>query len=246
MTMSNDTDRRIAAFFDEGPSRASESTIEVALAHARAHPRRRDPFRALRRDPMGSSSGFAGLLQPVPLLAALALLLAVALAGVGVGRWLDQRQPAVVPPIVDPSPSPSSSPSAVPPSVAPTVGPNPETTRVDLIEHVGQDAFIDVTDASFTLVEAVSGDPGDGVDVPPETVRVENDPADPSTVVLTWGGNVCDTSHELEIDPDGRTLRITRPACQGDTLGGQGHVLRLTFDGPAPAGEFTATIETTP
>jgi hypothetical protein len=38
---------------------------------------------------------------------------------------------------------------------------------------------------------------------------------------------------------------MSRPACEGDALGGVGHVLRLTFDAPAPAGEFDATLTTT-
>jgi hypothetical protein len=239
MTTTNDIDRRIAEFFEEGPNRVSDSTVESALAHARAHPSRRDPFLALRRDPMGSGVGFGGLFQPVPLLAGLVLLAAVAVAGVAVGGWLD-REPSVVPPVVSPSPLPS-------PSVAPTTGPTgPATIRVDLIEHVGQDGFIDITDESFTLVEAVSGDPGSGVDVAPEVVQVANDPSDPSTIVLTWSGGVCDTSHDLVIAPDGRTLHITRPACEGDGLGGVGHVLHLTFSGPVPAAEVSATVETTP
>lgn len=237
MTTTNDIDRRLAAFLDEGPNRVSDSTIDAALAHARAHPRRRDPFRALRRDPMGSGLGFGGLLQPVPLLAALVVLVVAAVAGAAVGGWLD-RSPSVVPPVVSPLPVPSASP-------APTSGPKLETIRVDLIEHLGDDAFIDITDASFTLVDAVSGDPGDGVNGTPDTVQVENDPSDPSTIVLTWAGETCDTSHDLVIDPDGRTMRISRPPCEGDALGGVGHVLRLTFDAPVPAGEVTATIETT-
>jgi hypothetical protein len=32
----------------------------------------------------------------------------------------------------------------------------------------------------------------------------------------------------------------------GRPLGGVGHVLRLTFDAPAPAAEFDATLVTTP
>jgi len=238
MTTTHDIERRIAAWFEEGPARVSESTIEHALDHARAHPRRRDPLRAFRRDPMGSGRGFGALLQPMPLLAVLVLLVAVAAAGAAVGGWLD-RQPAVVPPVVSPSPVPSTSPSPVA-----TVAPSPKTTRVDLIEHLGDDAFIDVTDESSTLAGAVSGDPGDGVDVAPETVQVENDARDPATIILTWAGATCDTSHELVIDSDGRTLHITRPPCSGDALGGVGHVLRLTFDGPVAAADITATIET--
>jgi hypothetical protein len=102
-----------------------------------------------------------------------------------------------------------------------------------------------VTDESFTLLLAISGDPGDGVDVPPGEIRIENDPKDPETIVLTWAGSVCDTSHDLVIG-DARTLTLTRPACQGDALGGVGHVLRLSFDAPAPAAEFDATLVTTP
>lgn len=240
MTTPNEQDRRIAAWFHDTDGRLPERTIEAALAHVRTHPRRRDPFAALRRDPMGSGASLGRLLQPVPLLAVLALLAVVAVAGIGVGRWLDDRLPAIPPPVVTPSPS------AVPPSDAPSIGPNPETIRVDLIEHLGADAFVDITDQSFTMTEAVSGDPGDGVDVASDSVRVENDPTDPATIVLTWGGGTCDTRHDLTIEPDGRTLKLTRIACEGDSLGGVGHVLRLTFDAPAPAGEFDMTLETTP
>jgi ABC-type lipoprotein release transport system permease subunit len=85
MTAPTDLDRRIAAWFDEVPSRAPERTIDAVLAHAKSHPRRRDPFAALRRDPMGSGVGFGRLLQPVPLLAVLALLAIVAVAGIVLG-----------------------------------------------------------------------------------------------------------------------------------------------------------------
>jgi hypothetical protein len=84
------------------------------------------------------------------------------------------------------------------------------------------------------------------VDAPATLDRVENDPTDPATIVLSWASASCDTSHQLVIDADGRTMRMFRPTCQGDALGGLGHVLRLTFDGPAPAGEFDVTLETTP
>jgi hypothetical protein len=178
------------------------------------------------------------MMQPLPLVAALGLLLAAAVAGAAVGGWF-RSDPAVVPPVATPSPAPSA-------SAAPTPSKSPTTTRVDLIEHLGNDAFIEVTDESFTLLGAMSGDPGDGVDVPTDEIRIENDPGNPATIVLTWSGATCDTSHALVIGADGRTLAMTRPACEGDTLGGVGHVLRLTFDAPAPATDFVATLETTP
>ena len=239
MTGSNDQDRRIAAWFEDVPSRAPERTIDAILSHARTHPRRRDPLAALRRDPMGSGgSGLGRMLQPLPLVAALGLLLAAAVAGAAVGGWF-RSDPSVLPPVVTPSPVPSA-------SASPTPSKAPATNRVDLIEHLGSDAFIDVTDESFTLLQAISGDPGDGVDVPPDEIRVENDPEEPATIVLTWSGSPCDTSHALVIGADGRTLSMTRPACSGDSLGGVGHVLRLTFDAPAPAADFVSTLTTTP
>jgi len=236
MTTPNEQDRRIAAWFQDTEGHLPERTIEAALAHARTHPRRRDPFAALRGDPMGSGGfGLGRMAQPLPLVAAVGLLLAAAFAGAAVGGWFD-RDPAVVPPVVSPSPS------VAPPS--PSIPPTPQTLRVDLIEHVGNDAYIQITDQSLTLADAVSGDPGDGVDVGSDVIRVENDPMDPSTIVLTWGGGTCDTSHELHIAFDGRTLRMTRPRCEGDALGGVGHVLRLKFDGPVAADEIDATVET--
>jgi hypothetical protein len=239
MTGTNDQDRRIAAWFEDVPSRIPDRTIDAVLAHARTHPRRRDPLAALRRDPMGSAGfGLGRMMQPLPLIAAVGLLAAAALAGAAVGGWF-RGEPAVGPPVVAPSLAPSA-------SVAPSPATSPATIRVDLIEHLGNDAFINVTDESFTLIGAMSGDPGDGVDVPPDEIRIENDPTDPDTIVLTWSGETCDTSHDLVIGGDGRALALTRPACEGDSLGGVGHVLRLTFDAPAPAAEFDATLVTTP
>jgi len=239
MTGMNDQDRRIAAWFEEVPSRVPERTIEAALAHARTHPRRRDPLAAIRRDPMGSGGyGLGRILQPLPLVAAVGLLLAAGVVGAAVGGWF-REDPAVVPPIVSPSPSATPAPSA-------SSEPTPATIHVDLIEHVGDDAFIDITDESLTLVDAESGDPGDNVNVPAGEVLIENDPSDPATIVLTWASGACDTSHELLIATDGHTMRLSRQACEGDSLGGLGHVLRLTFDGPARATDFDVSLETTP
>ena len=236
MTGTNDQDRRIAAWFEASPSRVPERTVDAVLAHARSHPRRPDRLAALRPDPMGSGGfGLGRMMQPLPLVAAVGLLLATALAGAAVGGWF-RGDPAVAPPIVNPSPQATVTPAASEPAIL----------RIDLMEHVGNDAFIEIIDESRTLTGAVSGDPGGGVDVEPDRIRIENDPAEPRTVVLTWSGGTCDTSHAMTIEPDGRTLAMTRPACLGDSLGGVGHVLRLTFDAPAPAAEFEATLVTTP
>ena len=95
MTSPNDFDRRLGAWLDEGPAHAPDRTIDAALAHARAHPRRRDPLAVLRRDPM-SGGGFAGALRPLPLVAVLGLILVAAIGVATVGGFFSR--PSVVPP----------------------------------------------------------------------------------------------------------------------------------------------------
>ena len=68
-----------------------------------------------------------------------------------------------------------------------------------------------------------------------------NLPGDPASIVLTWVGCPSDTRHVLTIDPDGRTMTLDQPVCQGDTVG-VARVLVLTFADPLPAGEVHATI----
>jgi len=238
MSVQNDLDRRVRPALADGPSRAPARSIEAPLAHARAHPRRRDPLAFLRKDPMNThASRFAAGFQPLPLVAILALVTAGGLAIVAAGGFLDDR-PAVVPPVATPSPTPSA-----PASPAPSASPSPVVISVDLIENVGADATIDITDQSGRLLSARSGDPGDGASVPFGTVAATGLAGDPATVVLTWSGLPCDTSHQLTIDPDGLSMRIERPACQGDAMGVD-HVLRLTFDRPVDPATVNATVRT--
>ncbi len=240
MTMSDDADRRIAAWFEDGPERVSESTIEAVLMHAQAHPRRRDPLRALRRDPMGGRGMLTGLFAPVPLLAALSLVVALAVAGLAAGGFLE-RPPGLVPATASPAPpSASVEPS---PSVRPSAPPE-GGFQVDLLENVGADAFVDVVDRSGTVVEGTSGDPGFGASVEPDRVQVTADPADPSILELRWSGSPCDTAHRLEVAPDGRTMALTRPPCEGDATPVD-HVLRLTFEPALEPGDVTITLRTT-
>lgn len=239
MTRLDDTDRRIGAWFDDHRERMPERTIEAVLAHARTHPRRRDPLAALRRDPMGSGFGrLGGAFVPLPLVAAVGLLVLAALAGAAVGGLFD-RGPAVVP-VVSPSPSPSVPLSSMPPSS----GPKPVVLNVDLVEVNGQDATIDVTDESLTLESAESGQPNDGGSVENDTVQVEADPDDPNVLVLTWTGMPCDTTHRLVIGPDGLTMVLSRPTCSGDTIP-RDLQLRLRFLEPVSPSDVRATIETT-
>ena len=184
------------------------------------------------------SSRFAVVLQPLSLVVILALVLAAGLA-VATAGGLFQDRSVVVPPVATPSPTPSQAPSssaAASPSPSPS---SPTVVKVDLIETVGADATIDIIDLSGTLVGAVSGNPPDGA----SDLTVTGLAADPATIILTWGGLPCDTTHLLTIEPDGLTMTVERPTCQGDALG-ISHALELTFDHAVDPTKVDVTIRT--
>ena len=205
MTSTNEFDRVLGEWLNEGPNRAPDRPIELSLQHARSHPRRRDPLGFLRPDPMGRRpSGLA--LRPVMVYAVLGLLLAAVVA-VGVGGL--PRQPAVLPPTTNqptasPEPSTSQSQSASPFNVALTV-------------PAGEPQTVEVIDGSGLIDEAMSGEPNGegGQSVPFDSVEVSN--LDATTLQLAWAGYPCKTDHTLTIEPDGRTMTLKRPACAGDT-----------------------------
>jgi hypothetical protein len=241
MTSSNDFDRRLGAWLDEGPAHAPDRTVDAALAHARAHPRRRDPLAVLRRDPMSGGSVFAGALRPLPLVAVLGLILVAAIGVATVGGFFNR--PSVVPPPVTPTASPiTPSPAATPTGPAVPAS-SPAVVRVDLIDDIGGGAFVEITDQSGTMVDARSGQEAEAAREYTGDIGVTNLTGDPTAVVLTWGGSPCDTRHVLTIAPDGRTMTVSRAACQGDSLG-MTRVLVVRFDGPVPASDVVATLQT--
>ena len=247
MTESNDLDfdRRLAELLADGPASAPERTIVLALDHAAAHPRRRDVLAAVRRDPMRSPA-FAGSARVLPLVAALGLLVIVTLGAAFVGGVFNQNP--VVLPVVSPSPT------AVP-TTEPTPGPSPITTPsgpptqavmhvVDLIEHVGADAMINVQDFTGELVRAESSDPGEGGSVEDGKIQITADAADPNTLILRWTGMPCDTLHDMDLHTV-TEMTITRTACGGDTVPVD-HVLRLTFKTPIDPATVKGTVVTNP
>ena len=240
MTPTNDLDRRLTDFLADGPSSATERSIVFALDHAAAHPRRRDALAVLRRDPMQSPT-FTGPMRVLPLAAALALLV-LALAAVAFVGGAFNHQPVVPAPIVSPTAPPTAAPT---PAASRTAIPIPSVAaiHVDLIEHQGQDASIDITARSVDLLSALSGDPGDGGSVEEGKIQVVADAADPRTLIVTWTGMPCDTTHTLDISPD-HTLTITRPSCGGDTLPVD-HVVRLTFAAPIDPATVHGSVVTT-
>lgn len=236
MTGFDETDRRISAWFADEGVRAPERTVDTVLAHARAHPRRRDPFAALRGDPMRRGLGGA-LFAPVPLLAAVGLIVIAVAGGAIAGGFLDRSGPPV---IASPSPSPTASLSPTP---SPTPVPSPVMLHVDLIEVAGADASVDITDRSGTLASAESGQPQDGGSVGDDSIVVEPDPSDPTVAVLTWTGTPCDTTHTLDIAEDGRTLTMTRAPCEGDAIP-RDLRLRLRFDRPIDISQMSGVVVT--
>ena len=231
MTSQTDLDRLLGTFFDEGPTRAPDAPLDAALAHAAARPRRPDPLRALRRDPMGRP-WFAGTggMRALPLVAAIGLLLVAAFAAAAVGGWFD-RDPGIVVPT--PSETPAATPSA-------TVTPTARTFDVDLIDVSGADATMEITDRSGTLVAAVSGTPADGGSVA-EGIEVTAVDSEPASVQLTWTLGVCETEHTLDIAEDGRTLVLTAPSCEGDAFPRDLTVI-LTFRDPVAPADLDVTL----
>ncbi len=234
MTALNDFDRVLGEWLDEGPNRAPDRPIELAMEHARSHPRRRDPLGFLRPDPMAPPSrGLGTGLRPGLVLAVLGLVLAAVAIGVG-----GSRQPSVV----VPDTSPTSSPSASPTPIASPTGPASAGILVELVVAAGQPQTVDVIDESGKLVEASSGSPtGDGQSFPDDDVEVKN--IDATTLQLGWAGFPCRTDHDLRIGTD-LVMTLGRPPCEGVTDSmGVDRILILRFSEPIVAADVDINLE---
>jgi hypothetical protein len=228
----DDLDRLLGEWLAEGPARTPDPVLARAMAHARSHPRRRDPFAALRRDPMGGGWSLFGL-SPVPALAVVALLLAavVGVAVVGAPRPTSVPLPAAtVAPSVSPTPFPT---------IGPSTGPAPSPIRVTLDTTTAATMTVDVTDESGRLTGASSGPAVEGGSVELGTIAVTN--VDASTLRLVWTDAVCDIAYTLTIDATASSIELVSPRCSGDTLPVD-RTLDLAFDGPISASGVTATI----
>jgi len=238
MTTLNDFDRVLGEWLHEGPNRSPDRPVDLAVEHARSHPRRPDPIAFLRADPMAPPFRGLGMgLRPAMILATVALLLAVAAIGVG------GPKPSVVLPNLSPSASPSLSPiPSSSPNPSPT-GPASAGILVDLVVAAGQPQTVDVIDESGRLLEATSGSPtGDGQSFPSDAVEVTN--IDATTLQLGWAGFPCRTDHELRIGSDPRLMTLVRPPCEGVTDSiGLDRILILRFSEPIVAAEVVITLQ---
>jgi hypothetical protein len=231
MKTPDDLDRQLGEWLQEGPTRPPEAPLEGALQHATAHPRRRDPLRILRRDPMAARPAPLGL-RPALVLVVLGLLLGVAGALVVGSRGDRVPSPGPSTPPASPAPSASAAPSA------------PALFHVAFIDEVGSGATIDIADASGKLVGARAAglderEPNPGA---PSSGDVTVKNVDAATLWISWVAGGCPDADTLDIDATGRTMTIRQPPfCGGDTLG-VGRQLVLTFSGPIAAADVTARL----
>jgi hypothetical protein len=229
-----DLDRVLGEWLADGPRRAPDRVIDVAIEHCRSHPRRPDPFAFLRSDVLAARrSAFA--VQPAFAVIVVALLLA-AVAALAIGARHDDSNPVVPPPSAAPSPT-----------AAPTPSPTVAAVHVVLPDELGNTVTVDVVDESGTLVSARGGVQAEEGDIPevPHGIGAANAPNDTTVLRLTWADGPCESAGVLSIDAAARSFVLVKPACTGDSLG-VGRVIVLTFSTPVPAADVTATLDETP
>lgn len=233
MNAMTDFDRVLGEWLHEGPSRAPDRPVQVAVDHARSHPRRPDPLAFLRSDPMANRT-VALVYRPALLLAVLGLLLA-ALAVATVGSRPD--------PVIVPATSPSA--SAPPTTPGPTA---PRSFPVSFSDEHEISVSVNVVDLSGTLeaaraITAADATPDPLASEPPGGLLVWNQ--DPRSLRVTWGDGACATSYDLRIDTAARLISVSRPQCGGDALGASRDLL-LIFASPIDASDVVTELITVP
>lgn len=148
------------------------------------------------------------------------------------------------PPSSPPSntPGPTAEPTATP---EPTEEPSDGIFEVDLNTPDNHDVTVTVDDATGSLSDVVSGNPGDGMSVRWFDMKVEN--VDPNTLRLTWVGLPLDQDVKLfvETSGDGKLrLRMVQPGppLNSDAIGFD-RIISLTFDRPVSADDVLPTIQ---
>jgi hypothetical protein len=160
--------------------------------------------------------------RAVPLTAVLALVAILAACTATDPRLEDEPAP--------PTPTPTALTTPAP------IG----TAHVALAVATENEVTVDVTDASSSLVGAVSGTPGDGASVEAYTLNVAN--ASPTTLRLTWVGGPCDSANRLLIDAARHRLVLVQPECPGDAIATD-RVLDLEFATPIKASDFETFLQ---
>jgi hypothetical protein len=215
MHPTTDLDRVLTEWLDEGPKRAPERPIQLAIEHARAHPRRPDPIWFMRTDAMTPRS-FQIAFQPAFALMAVGLLLAAVVA-VGVGSRGNDSQ---VPPL---TPSPSAPPSATPSEPAESPSPTPPTIRfneeITILGNDDQPTRVTVFELSGLLESIAQGDLQIGTDPDEDGLWAANAPGDDTVVHVVWGGCPSQDEYLITVDAIAGTVVVETSECTGDTVG---------------------------
>ena len=172
-----------------------------------------------------------------------ALVLVAVVAVVATGAF--GRPPTATP---SPTPVPTAAPTVVPvpvPSVTPGTPPAADGDfDVALRDLTGHDVSVVIKDKTDSLVEAESGNPGDGMSVRWFDVKVEN--IDAETLRVVWVGLGRDEVVRLGISrvDDKIRLRLVEaaPPDYSDATG-YDRVLNLKFDVPVRSEDVLATIQ---
>jgi hypothetical protein len=202
----------------------------------------------------------AQITLPASIAAGVALAAIVAVSAFGGGG---RGGNAVVAPPANESPSaPAQSPDVTPgpdetlaatpdPTDAPAATPDPEQDgsdampiKVDLANATGADVYVDIADTTGLLVDARSGEPGDGMSVDSYTLEVEN--LDATTLRLTWVDFPIDNALALYIDKSegGIRLVLVQPAPTGPTDAmGLDSELILSFAEPISADDVEPFLQ---
>jgi hypothetical protein len=180
----------------------------------------------------------------VALLAGVVLAAVVALAAnAAFGRGTPPAPEPSKPPIASPSTPPSEEPST-PPSEEPSEQPSDGPTKVALENLTGNDVWVEVDDQTGSVVDAMSGTPGDGMSVRWFDVKVENIDAD--TLRVVWVGLPRDEVIHLGVSTvDGKPrLRFVQdaPPANSDALGFD-RILELSFDAPIRSEDVLTSVQ---
>ena len=178
----------------------------------------------------------------------IALVPIVAFGGFG-GRGSNGG--AVVPPSGGPSaPAPSHQPTSEPskapsPSPIPTKAPAhlPLPFKVDLKNSTGADVTVDVVDYTESVVDAVSGTPGEGGSVGNDSIDVKS--VGPKSLKLTWIDFGIDNELTLYVyrsDTGYRLVLIQPDPTEPADAMGYDRELILTFADPVSTGQIEASL----
>jgi hypothetical protein len=238
MNQTTDLDRILTEWLDEGPKRAPDHPVQMAIQHAMSHPRRPDPVWFMRADVMAPRAVQVAFQPIFALLAVGAILAAVVAVGVGSrGNPIVVPPSASVPPTAAVSPEPSV-PVATPSPTPPTIKFNEE---ISIIDSEGQPIRVTVHELSGVLDSLEQGDLTIGTDPDDDGVWAANAPGDDTLVHVVWVGCPDQDEYLVTADPIARTIVVETSECSGDTFAAT-RAVALQFSEAVDAASLELTL----